>query len=143
MKNIVFLKLILPCLFLINLASGQTIVKNESQTNLKSDVIKNVLSEEVIDYHRKGIVSFPSEILEMSELKQVDLSNNRLTEVPAEIKNLKSLRILNLSGNKIYELPSDISRLKFLKEIYLDREIWQYRLNEVKKITSAKIYLVG
>lgn len=142
MKKINFLKLILPCLFLINLASAQTLVKNESQPKVKSDESKNVSSEEVMDYHGKGIISFPFEILEMTALKQLDLSNNKLTEVPAEIKNLKSLRILNLNGNKIYGLPSDISRLKFLKEIYLDREIWQYRLSEVKKLTSARIILV-
>lgn len=142
MKKITTLILILPCLILINLASAQTIVKNESQTKVKTDITKDVLSEEVMDYHGKGITLFPAEILEMTDLKQLDLSNNKLTEIPAELKNLKSLMVLNLSGNKIYEMPEELSRLKFLKEIYLDREIWQYRLSEIKKITGARIILV-
>ena len=142
MKKITALKLILPCLIIINLAYAQTIVKNESQTKVKSDITKDVLREEVMDYHGKGIELFPAEILEMTDLKQLDLSNNKITEVPTEIENLKSLMVLNLSGNKIYEMPDELSKLKFLKEIYLDREIWQYRLNEVKKLTSARIILV-
>lgn len=140
MKKFITLILFLP--LLINLASAQTLAKKESQTKMISDITKDVLSEEIMDYNGKGITLFPAEILRMVDLKQLDLSNNRISEVPAEIKNLKSLMILNLSGNKFYELPEELSRLKFLKEIYLDREIWQYRLSEIKKITSARIILV-
>lgn len=95
-----------------------------------------------IDFSNKGINKLPQELFTVTTLKQLDLSNNNLTELPSEIKNLKYLQVLKLNGNKIYELPAGISRLKFLKEIYLSREIWQYRLDEIRKLTSARIILI-
>ena len=139
MKNFKAYTLTAALLILINIASGQTIAKNETEVSYTKDDINQV----EMNYSGKSINKFPAEVFLMINLKQLDLSNNNLTELPKEIKNLKYLSVLNLSGNKIYDLPSEISRLKFLKEIYLDREIWQYRLSEVKKITSAKIYLIG
>ncbi|MBN8570897.1 MAG: leucine-rich repeat domain-containing protein [Ignavibacteria bacterium] len=139
MKNFKAYTLTLVLLILINIASGQTIAKNDTEVSYTKDDVKLV----EMNYSGKGISKFPAEVFLMINLKQLDLSNNNLTELPKEIKNLKYLSVLNLSGNKIYDLPSEISRLKFLKEIYLDREIWQFRLSEVKKLTSAKIYLEG
>ncbi|MBS1492549.1 MAG: leucine-rich repeat domain-containing protein [Bacteroidetes bacterium] len=100
-------------------------------------------SSQDLDFSGKGMKEFPKEVLGMTDVKTLDLSDNKLTNIPSEIQNLKYLTVLKLNGNKIYELPSVVSKLKFLKEIYLDREIWQYRLNEVKKITAARIILVG
>ncbi|MBP9095237.1 MAG: leucine-rich repeat domain-containing protein [Ignavibacteria bacterium] len=143
MKNFKNYILTAALLILINIASGQTIAKNDNQVKSELSVTKVEINQLEINYSGKGLNKFPEEVFAMTTLKQLDLSNNNLTELPKELKNLKHLSVLNLNGNKIYELPSDISRLKFLKEIYLDREIWQYRLSEVKKLTSAKIYLVG
>ena len=143
MKNFKNYTLTAALLILINIASGQTIAKNDNQEKLNPINTKNEINQLEINYSGKGLNKFPEEVFTMANLKQLDLSNNNLTQLPKEIKNLKNLSVLNLSGNGVYELPIEISRLKFLKEIYLDREIWQYRLSEVKKLTSAKIYLVG
>lgn len=101
------------------------------------------LTQNDLDFSDKGIREFPKEILNMTEVEQLDLSNNKITTIPEDIQKLQHLRILKLGGNHIYELPAVISKLKFLKEIYLDRDVWQYRLTEIKKITSARIVLVG
>lgn len=90
----------------------------------------------------KEIKTLPGEIFEMENLKVLDISNNELDELPSEIKNLKNLKILIMNGNNLYELPEELSRLKFLKEIYLDYSIWCFRVNEIKKVTKAKIFLV-
>lgn len=111
--------------------------------NYKLLSLQTSIMQQEMDYSGKGIAEFPSEVLNMTDVKQLDLSNNKITNIPAAIQNLKYLTVLKLNGNKIYELPAVVSKLKFLKEIYLDREIWQYRLNEVKKITAARIILVG
>jgi Leucine-rich repeat (LRR) protein len=103
---------------------------------------QNLSSVTELDLGYRDINAFPSEIFEMSNLQSLDLSNNYLTEVPKEIKNLQDLKVLKLNGNNIYELPSEISRLKFLKEIYLDYFIWQYRLDELKSLTDARIILI-
>jgi len=142
MKYLKAFKLTLSFLIVINIASAQTIAKTDSEDKIKQGNIKNDVNQLEVDYSGKEINKFPAEVLAMTDLKQLDLSNNNLTELPKEIKSLKYLSVLNVSGNKIYELPSEISRLKFLKEIYLDRVIWQYRLNEVKRLTSARVIFV-
>lgn len=103
---------------------------------------QNLGSVTELDLGYRDINTFPSEIFEMKNLQSLDLSNNYLTAVPKEIKNLQDLKVLKLNGNNIYELPSEISRLKFLKEIYLDYFIWQYRIDELKALTDARIILI-
>lgn len=100
-------------------------------------------AETTADYSNKELKDFPEEILQFKNLSELDLSGNALTSLPKAIKKLRHLKILRINGNKIYSLPAELKRLKFLKEIYIEREIWQYRLEEVKKLTSAKIFLVG
>lgn len=143
MKNFKVYTLSLAILILINSASGQIIAKNDSEANTEQNKTKDATDQVEINYSGKGIDKLPVEVFKMVNLKQLDLSNNKLSELPKEIKNLKYLSVLNLSGNEIYELPIEISRLKFLKEIYLNRDIWQHRLSEVKKLTNARIYLIG
>jgi len=104
--------------------------------------IKNINSITEIDLSSKNITILPIEIFLMKNLQSLDLRNNYITALPEEIKNLQELKVLKLNGNNIYELPFDISRLKFLKEIYLDYNIWSYRLREVKAVTNARIILV-
>ena len=103
--------------------------------------IQNLGSVTELDLAYKDINAFPPEIFEMKNLQSLDLSNNYLTAVPKEIKNLQGLKVLKLNGNNIYELPFEISRLKFLREIYLDYNIWHYRLDELKALTDARIIL--
>ena len=134
MKKIIMLNLLI-CLLMINISSAQTVGKNETQG-------KEDTSQHDMDYSGRGIKEIPKEVFIMTELKQLDLSNNKLSVLPSEIKNLKTLTVLKLNGNEIYELPAAIQKLKFLKEIYLDRNIWQYRTQEVKNLTSARIILV-
>ena len=120
---------------IIKLAAAQSV-------NYAGAITIDSKAEEFI-FSGKGVTNIPAEVFSMKNLKELDLSCNCISEIPSSIKNLSSLTKLNLSGNKIYELPAEISRLKFLKEIYLDRDIWRYRLEEVKKLTHARIILVG
>lgn len=103
---------------------------------------QNLSSVTELNLSLKDINTMPVEVFEMKNLQVLDISNNYLSALPAEIKNLKELKVLMLYGNNIFELPLEISRLKFLKEIYLDYNIWCYRLDEVRTLTNARIILV-
>ena len=64
--------------------------------------------------------SLIGEIRQMSKLKQLDVSNNKMTGMPAEIGQLSNLETLNYSYNNIDGLPNELANLKNnLKEFNL------------------------
>ena len=64
--------------------------------------------------------SLIGEIRQMSKLKQLDVSYNKMTGMPAEIGQLSNLETLNYSYNNIDGLPSELANLKNnLKEFNL------------------------
>lgn len=141
MKNIAIL-ILFSQMILTSISYSQWIIPkagNFENPRTESSPAENTTA----DYRNKDLKKFPEEILKFTNLSELDLSGNNISELPKSIKKLNCLRILRLNGNKIYSLPFELKKLKFLKEIYLERDIWQYRLEEVKKLTSAKIFLVG
>lgn len=56
--------------------------------------------------------SLIGEIRQMSQLKQLDASYNKMTGVPAEIGQLNQLEVLNLSYNQITAFPNEIGNLQ-------------------------------
>ena len=61
---------------------------------------------------------FPENLQKVSAtLRNLDLSNNKLTTIPNWIVDFKSLKTLNLSGNLISYLPEDIGHLAKLENL--------------------------
>jgi len=60
---------------------------------------------------------FSLEILSMSSLEYLDVSNCEISEFPSEIGNLVSLRSLVLSGNPFRSFPSCLSCLKRVENV--------------------------
>jgi Leucine-rich repeat (LRR) protein len=63
--------------------------------------------------------ALPAEIRHLSNLKNLDLSDNDFTGVPAEIGQLTSLESLDLSHNQITGLPYELGNLVNLKTLRL------------------------
>lgn len=64
--------------------------------------------------------SLIGEIRQMSKLKALDVSYNKMTGMPAEIGHLSNLETLNYSYNNVDALPNELSNLKNnLKEFNL------------------------
>lgn len=66
-----------------------------------------------------GVSDLPESIGNLSSLKKLDLSNNKLTILPESIGQLSSLQTLSLNRNKLSTLPKSIGKLSSLKELYL------------------------
>jgi Leucine-rich repeat (LRR) protein len=56
--------------------------------------------------------SLIGEIRQMSKLRELDVSYNKMTGVPAEIGQLTNLETLNYSYNNIDGLPNELANLK-------------------------------
>jgi Leucine-rich repeat (LRR) protein len=79
--------------------------------------------------------SLPAEIRHLSDLRELNLSNNDFTGVPAEVGQLVNLRVLNLSGNPITGLPYEIGNLGKLE--LLDVRNTQYSVQDLEVIMRS------
>ncbi|RLD64660.1 MAG: hypothetical protein DRI84_08455 [Bacteroidetes bacterium] len=85
-------------------------------------VLKTILplkKLEVLDFSYCELDELPKTIGEFSLLKELNISNNKITILPYEIKNLEEVEFLNLSFNELTELPSDISYMQSLEKLLI------------------------
>ena len=52
--------------------------------------------------------TFPEEVLNLKDLRYLDISNNKLEIIPTNINALHFLETLNVSKNNITELPQEL-----------------------------------
>lgn len=79
--------------------------------------------------------SLKAEIRHLTELRELDVSNNQLTGIPAEIGQLSKLEKLNLSYNPITGLPHEIGNLHNL--LLLDLRGTNYSRQDLEVIRTA------
>jgi Leucine-rich repeat (LRR) protein len=85
------------------------------------EAMKNPESVIKLELRRKGLKTFPKEILQMKNLQYLDLSKNKLLELPPEIGELTNLQVLILSKNKITSLPTQIGMLQNLEILNINQ----------------------
>lgn len=69
---------------------------------------------------RNRIEFIPDEIINLTKLAKLDLSNNSLKTVSESLSQLKGLEYLHLNGNKLKDIPSKLVSLPTLKKLFLD-----------------------
>ncbi len=124
-----------------NLKDTQVVYNIRHETG-KSTGVDNIAIKNTTLLEIKGTMNvIPAEIFNFSELEELNVNSGEITSIPVDIRKLYNLRVLNLGNTSINELPEEIGQLKHLQEIHLPFSYWVFRLNEVKKITNAKIIL--
>jgi Leucine-rich repeat (LRR) protein len=63
--------------------------------------------------------ALPSEIGGLTQLRELNVSHNRMTGVPAEVGRLSKLEVLDLSYNELTGLPYELGNLSNLKQLDL------------------------
>lgn len=71
----------------------------------------------VLDVHNNLLKELPNEIGELKNLQVLNIENNQLPEVPASIGELKNLQTLLAKDNKLNSLPDSIKGLHSLRTI--------------------------
>lgn len=88
-----------------------------------------------VDLSGNGLTgSLKAEIRHLTELRELNLSNNKFTGLPAEVGQLTKLQVLNLSNNPFTGLPSELGNLKNLK--VLDLRGTNYAPQDLKSIQA-------
>jgi Leucine-rich repeat (LRR) protein len=87
----------------------------------------------ILDLSSRGLAgSLKAEVRQLTELRELNMSNNKLTGIPAEVGQLSKLEVLNLSNNPFTGLPQEIGNLKNLK--VLDLRGTQYAKQDLEII---------
>lgn len=110
---------------------------NLSGQNLKSipEYVFSMTQLENLDLSNNELTGAPqSQIGNLTNLKTLNLKNNNLTVLPAELGRLSSLVSLDVSDNRLTGLPLEIGDLNNLKN--LDVSGNDYSKDDLNKITA-------
>lgn len=97
-------------------------------TSLK-EAVKNPMAVRRLSLVKMKLGKVPSEIFEMENLEELDLSRNRIRVLPPAIAQLRKLRILKLQKNQLESLPEETGQLRRLEILDVSRNPL-YRLPE-------------
>jgi Leucine-rich repeat (LRR) protein len=113
--------------------------------------LESLQSLRSLDLHRcSGLKYFPSEILELPDLRYLDISKTAISSIPYEINKLSGLCVLLVHSTSVNSLPESISELDSLKYLsilntditHVPKEILTMQSLEIV-ITSNKSIISG
>jgi hypothetical protein len=82
--------------------------------------LRQLTQLKTLDLYDNKLAKIPEWISDLKNLQMLRLDNNRLSELPEQIGDLKNLKTLALWFNGLADLPSSLARLEYLEEITLD-----------------------
>lgn len=71
-----------------------------------------------LDLSGIGLVTVPAEVWTLTELQDLQLSNNRIVSIPEDVGNLVQLERLGLAGNRLRTLPAGIGKCVCLEGLW-------------------------
>jgi Leucine-rich repeat (LRR) protein len=90
-----------------------------------------------------GLPVCPRRLPYMSNLREVDLSSNRIVEMPFDIGELHKLRILNLAYNFLASLPPSIGDLVILRNLNVSHNVLESvpeQIGELKRLEVSRLW---
>ena len=114
-------------------------VEDISEFFSDNDELSNI---RMLDLSGNRLTSLPDSISRLANLQSLDLSDNQLTSLPDSISRLANLQILDLDHNKLTSLPDSIARLADLQILYLDGNKLTSLPDSVAQLTKLRfLYL--
>ncbi len=104
--------------FLFNLNEFKKKPKNK-MTSLEK-AFEDPVATEILVLHRQQITELPSQIKQLTNLRELIVDGCMLKSLPTEIGELKQLVKLSAKFNEINNLPENLGSLKMLEELHLD-----------------------
>lgn len=146
----VSLVMLLMALYLFAAQKGDSVLPNQIEQMLGSEEEAQVpggndtpviSKDKVLDLSNKNLDKVPSYVFGMTNLEELDLSNNALTgALPAEIRHLKSLKVLKANNNMMTGVPAEVGQLSKLEELDLSNNQLTGLPNELGNLKNLKTF---
>ncbi|XP_062898569.1 leucine-rich repeat and death domain-containing protein 1-like [Mobula hypostoma] len=87
------------------------------------DELCNLTNLKELDISNNELKAIPARIGEMKNLEKLVAAYNNITYLPKSLTELVKLKCINIRGNKLSSLPSDFGQLQSLEEIDLKENL--------------------
>lgn len=96
-------------------------MRNTQRTLLNFPTTLDTLSNLAeLDLSQNNLPKVPDCVYNLPNLKRLNLSENTITELSSSVENWQRLEVLNLSRNELTALPASLCKLMQLRRLYLN-----------------------
>lgn len=96
-------------------------MRNTQRTLLNFPTTLDTLSNLAeLDLSQNNLPKVPDCVYNLPNLKRLNLSENTITELSSSVENWQRLEVLNLSRNELTTLPASLCKLMQLRRLYLN-----------------------
>ncbi|XP_017885320.1 leucine-rich repeat-containing protein 58 isoform X2 [Ceratina calcarata] len=114
--------------------------------NLTNDFLpkcfKNLSGLRELNLSGNRLTDFPEQILDLTDLKYLYLGGNQITEISKDVWKLQRLQVLSMGGNRLTEVPSTLGELKSLQALVLCDNMLENLPSSIAKLTNLKSLLL-
>jgi len=96
-----------------------------------------------LNLSRCNLTSIPSQVYSIPQLRELDLSDNRLRVIPIDLCNLSTLQLLKLDNNWIEDLPAAIGDLPHLHELHIDDNLITRVPRAIDRLRDLRILTIN
>lgn len=108
-----------------------------------SEAKKEPLKVEILLLQKEKLGRLPDSLFIFENLRQLDLSKNRIDLLGQELGDLSSLEKLDLSKNEIRIIPPQIGKLTLLRELNLEKNNILELPEEIGNLTKLEVLSIS
>ncbi|EZA61244.1 leucine-rich repeat-containing protein 58 [Ooceraea biroi] len=99
---------------------------------------ENLTNLKELNLSGNRLVDFPDQILDLAALKYLYLGGNHISELTKDIWKLQKLRVLSMGGNRLTEVPCTLGQLKSLQALILCDNMLESLPSSIANLTNLK-----
>ena len=99
--------------------TGVLTLTSQKLTEFPTNLIQLESNLRTLDISENKFVQIPNTIGSFSQLKHLKANNNRLTSLPDALSQLSKLESLSAESNRISTIPPSLNSLNHLKQVFL------------------------
>ncbi|XP_076238365.1 leucine-rich repeat-containing protein 58 [Calliopsis andreniformis] len=103
---------------------------------------ENLVNLRELNLSGNRLTDFPEQVLDLTELKYLYLGGNHISEISKDVWKLQRLHVLSMGGNRLTEVPSTLGQLKSLQALVLCDNMLESLPSSIANLTNLKSLLL-